>query len=280
MKQYQGSAQGPPFRKIGRLVRYQTTYPGIGGTAAFVSKLNPTVSGALSLIYSTFLGGNTGTVGTSIAVDFLGNAYVTGQTGRWFSNSAHPVPFPTTQSAFQPGPESLFTAFVTKFNAGGSGLVYSTLLGNGPGQNNQGNGVALDSFGDAYVTGYTGATNFPTTPDAFQPSYPGGGKNSGLNAFLTKFNSTGSTLMYSSYLGGSKDDIATAIAVDPAGDAYLTGYTSSPDFPTAVAFQSFLNLNVNGPNDAFVAKFRPGAGNQLSIDAVIPERGGTRVRLR
>jgi hypothetical protein len=249
---------------------YQTTDFTLCCARTFIAKLNPLAAGSSSLIYSTFLGGSTGTAAASIAVDSSGSAYVTGQTGLWFSSTAHPVPFPTTPGAFlqDPGVQTP-VAFVTKLNPGGSGLVYSTLLGKVPVQNSLGTGIALDASGEAYVTGYSGA-NFPTTPDAFQPNYQGGGAH-GYDAFVTKFNAAGTALIYSSYLGGATgDDVATGIAVDGSGDAYVAGYTGSRDFPAVVSFRPFLN----GTSDAFVAKLHPSGANQLSVVALLPNHGG------
>lgn len=151
-------------------------------------KLNPT---GTVLLYSTYLAGLT--QGRAIAVDSSANAYVTGNTGA--------RDFPTTPGALQttPGLEtynpSCSDAFVTKLNPSGSGLVYSTYLG-GDGCD-IGNGVAVDSTGSAYVTGYTISANFPITSGAFQLSYGGGGGD----AFVAKLNPSGTALAYSTYLG-------------------------------------------------------------------------------
>jgi hypothetical protein len=218
---------------------------------AFVSKLNATGS---ALLYSTFLGGSDFDLGTSIAVDSLGDAYVAGQT---FSSD-----FPTTTGVLQPTQPSLPTAgsgFVARLNSDGSALVYSTYLG---GQaDTTANGIAVDSQGDAYITGSTRSapnlTNFPVTPDAFQNAALAIA-NSGYDPFVTKLNPTGSTLLYSTYLGGSStQDFGNAIAIDSNGNAYLTGSTRSTDFPTTSgAFSSSLLLcgGFNSCSDAFVAE--------------------------
>jgi len=210
---------------------FQTT-----GVGVFVTKFNPT-GGAL--VYSTYLG--EGGWGYGIAVDSAGNAYVTGGAV---------ADFPITPGAFQPtyaGGGS--DAFVTKLNPTGSALVYSTYLG-GSSSWDQGNGVAVDSVGNAYVTGYTESADFPITPGAFQPAYGGGDRDT----FATKLNPTGSALVYSTYLGGSGEDVGTGVAVDSAGNAYLTGYTGSTDFPTTPgAFQT----THNGVWDAFVTELNP-----------------------
>src|SRR5439155_913787 len=135
-------------------------------------------------------------------------------------------------------------AFVTKVNPTGSGLVYSTYLG-GIGDD-QGLGIAVDGSGNAYVTGRTSSTDFPVTRGAFQTSYGGGTDD----VFVTKLTSTGSALVYSTYLGGSGSDFGFGIAVDGSGRAYVTGQTNSPGIATALAFQT----SFGGVIDAFVAR--------------------------
>jgi hypothetical protein len=212
---------------------FQMAFGGV--VDAFVTKLN--VAGS-ALVYSTYLGGSSDfEEGEGIAVDSIGNAYVTGETA---SNN-----FPTTGGAFQTtyggGYED---AFVTKLNASGSAPVYSTYLG-GSG-NDQGFGIRLDSAGSAYVTGGTDSTNFPVTSGALQMTSSGG-----FDAYMTKLNPAGSGLVYSTYLGGSGFDRGDGIAVDSAGSAYMTGETTSNNFPTTSgAFQTALS----GSEDAFVTK--------------------------
>jgi len=187
-----------------------------GFTNAFVTKFNAEGS----LIYSTYLGGGTA-VGVGIAVDASGNAYVTGSTGT--------APFPTTSGAFQKANAGIANAFVTKLNADGSGLVYSTYLGGS--SSDAGTGIAVDASGNAYVAGGTVSTNFPTTSGAFQTAKAGGGFD--VDAFVTKLNAAGSGLVYSTYLGDTVlSDIRIAIAIDSAGSAYVTGGTASTNFPT------------------------------------------------
>jgi len=211
---------------------FQPAFAG-GGFDTFVTKLNAAGS---ALVYSTYLGGTSFDFGFRIAVDSAGNAYATGYT-----DSRN---FPTTPGAFQRAVGGALDAFVTKLNATGSALVYSTYLGGTGAEYDL--GIAVDSGGNAYVTGHTDSRNFPTTPDAFQPALAGAD-----DAFVTKLNATGSALVYSTYLGGTSADQGFRIAVDSAGNAYVTGFTDSPDFPTTPgAFQSAL---ANGP-DAFVTK--------------------------
>jgi hypothetical protein len=211
------------------------------------------------LVYSTYLGGGAADVGNGIAVDFAGNAYVTGST-----ISIAPTAFPITAGAFQINLASAgFTdAFVTKLNAGGNMLVYSTYLGGG--NDDVGNGIAVDGAGNAYVTGSTASaapTAFPTTAGAFQTALANAAGQ--LDAFVTVLNTTGTALVYSTYLGGGNADVGHGITVDGAGNAYVTGSTLSAAptaFPTtAGGFQ--IALASAGFTDAFVTKLNPaGAG--------------------
>ena len=197
---------------------FQTTRRGMGDT--FVAKLNPGGAGAADLVYSTYLGGSSDDRGMGIAVDAAGNAYVTGYA------FTPPADFPTTAGAFQPTPLGPFeNAFVTKLNSSGSGLTYSTYLG-GNGQT-AGFGIGVDGAEHAYVTGFTNATNFPTTVGAFQVMHGG---NS--DAFVTELNSSGSGVVYSTFVGGSDYDLGNGLAVDTAGRAYVTGLMDSSNLQT------------------------------------------------
>jgi hypothetical protein len=186
----------------------QPSYGG-GYYDAFVAKINPAGS---AFVYSTYLGGSQQDVGSGIAVDSAGNAYVTGNT--------QSADFPTTPGAFQ---TTCCGAFVTKLNPSGSALVYSTYLDNGGGSS-----IAVDSEGNAYISGTTDSTNFPTTPGAFQTTFGGGS----YDTFVSKLNPSGSALIYSTYLGGGGYDLGYGIAVDSVGNAYVTGHTYSTNFPT------------------------------------------------
>jgi hypothetical protein len=183
------------------------------GLGAFVTKFNAAGS---ALAYSTFLGGISP---TGIAVDSGGDAYVTGAT----------YGAPPLKNALQANAGGGGDAFVTKLNAAGSALVYSTYLG-GSGQDNA-TDIAIDGSGDVYVTGDTVSTNFPTTPGSLQPGL------GAEEAFVSELNPTGSALVYSTYLGGGDEDEADGIAVDVSGDAYVTGFSFSLDFPTRNAYQ-------------------------------------------
>src|SRR5947207_1635818 len=175
------------------------------------------------LSYSTYLGGSNEDRDTRIAVDAAGNAYVAGETGS--------SDFPTTAGAFQRtfgGPVCdgcTSNAFVTKLDSTGSALVYSTYLG-GSGRDG-GWGIAVDTLGNAYVTGQTFSTDFPTTPGAIQTTFGGGGGFfRGGDAFVTKLNPTASALVYSTYLGGLGSDTGIATALEYP-HAYVTRPTAS-----------------------------------------------------
>ncbi|MFZ0732891.1 MAG: choice-of-anchor D domain-containing protein [Candidatus Sulfotelmatobacter sp.] len=242
---------------------YQTTCGGGTCTSttidAFVTKLNPS---GTALEYSTYLGGSSKDYGYGIAVDPNGDAFIAGTT---FSSN-----FPVTSGAFQKacGGNSCASGdgFVTELNSTGSGLVYSTYLGGV--SVNQANAIALDSSGDAYITGYTKSSSFPVTAGAFQPKCSSCTKGT-VDSFVTKLNSSGSALVYSSYLGGNNGDTGYAIAVDASGNAYVTGYTYSTNFPTTVgAFQR----TSGAATAAFVSKVNP-AGTALSYSTYLGGSG-------
>ena len=206
---------------------------------AFVAKLNPLLSGSTSLVYSTYLGGSLNDAGFAVALDPAGNPYVTGGT-----NSV--ADFPATSSAYQPS-GNLTDAFFTKLNASASSLLYSTFLG-GSGTE-RANGIGIDAGGMAIIAGQTNALDFPTK-NAIQPLHGGG-----YDAFVAKIDPAASgnaSLVYSTYLGGSGDDLGRAMAVDSTGRVYVTGGTASPaDFPITNAVQP---THGGGTYDAFVTK--------------------------
>ena len=179
----------------------------------FVAKINP--SGAL--VYSTYLGGNGEDEVVSVAVDASGNVYAAGNTGS--------PDFPTTSGAFSANPGGNSVGFISRINASGSSLTYSTCLGgNGTGIS----GMAVDASGNVYVAGNTSPSDFPTTPDAI-PTNPG----SFWAGFITKMNASGSALLYSTCLGwtDNDNDMITAMAADVSGNMYVAGYTYSSFFP-------------------------------------------------
>ena len=226
----------------------QGNYGG-GPSDAFVTKLNPAGSG---LAWSTFLGGAETDAARAVAVNAVGEAFVTGST-----NS---VEFPTANPFQQAAPRADdVDAFVTKVAVQGNSFVFSTRLGGD--NDDRGLDVAVDATGNAYVTGDTRSPGFPTA----RPLQPGaGGSASGVagsfsDAFVTKFGPAGNNLVYSTFLGGSDTDQGVGIAVDGEGAAYVTGITNSPNFPVK---PDALQARKDSDTDAFVTKVNP-AGSEL-----------------
>ena len=268
-----GVASSPSFPSTPNA--YQTTSH--GGGDVFVAKLNTNPSGCTSaagvncteaLAYSTFLGGSADEYGLGIAIDALGNAYVAGQT---FSSD-----FPVTPGAFQ----SIYQggngdAFVAKVNPTGQALLYSSFLGGGSIQavntgEDRATDIAVDSSGSAYVTGWTNSASFPTTPGAFRTSCancgsPNASAEAIYDAFVTKLNASGTGLIYSTYLGGSLEDLGTAIAVDSSGNAYVTGRAYSFDFPTSTGALESGNGGVLKSTDSGVNWNVTGSGLGTAI---------------
>ncbi len=209
-------------RQVGfEIARYDTSKPLV---------IDPALS------YSTYLGGSEQDDAHGIAVDASGNAYVTGFTSSF--------DFPVTAS-LQPVPGDSFNAFITKLNATGTALIYSTILGGNDAE--FGFDIAVDAAGNAYATGDTFSTDFPMMN-------PVQSTNAGADdAYMTKLNSTGSAIIYSTYLGGNRSDFGQRIAVDVAGSAYVTGVTLSNTFPTANALQPVFG----GMRDGFITKLNP-----------------------
>jgi len=229
---------------------------------AFVSKLNPA---GTQLVYATFLGGSDMEFGRRIAIDAAGNAYITGQTKS--SN------FPTTANAFDrtlnipPNCPRCATdntdGFVTKLNASGSALLYSTYLGGTDYDSPR--GIAVDGSGNAYVNGETlSNVDFPTTAGSFSPTSHGS-----YDEFVTKLNTTGSALVYSTFLGGTQVDNGERIAVDSGNNAYVLGFSSSADYPTT---PGAFDATANGDFDVTLSKLNP-AGSALVYSTFIGGSG-------
>jgi hypothetical protein len=201
-------------------------------------RIDPVIS------YSTYLGGTSGDSPNALAVDAAGNAYIAGAT----SSFNFPVTPGALQTAFPSTDETV--AFVAKLNPTGTGLVYTTFLG-GSGINggDMANAIAVDASGNAYVAGTTGSANFPVTQGSISSTLSGS-----TDAFVAKINPAGTALVYGTFLGGSGIETAAGIAIDAAGSAYVTGSTSSTNFPvTSGTPQQILK----SANDAFVAKLNP-----------------------
>jgi hypothetical protein len=224
-----GSATSPDFPVLAAIQPLLA-----GGSDAFLAKIN---AAGTAYSYSTFLGGSANDSGRGIAVDASGSVYLTGDT-------ASPG-FPT-RNAIQAALAGGSDAFVAKVNAAGTGLAYATFLG-GSG-NDTGRSIAVDSAGGVYVTGDTASANFPLA-NPIQAGLAGGS-----DAFVTEINPAGTGFVFSTYLGGSGNDLGRGIAVDGAGNAYIAGETASPNFPLA----NPLQLTPGGGKDAFVTELAAG----------------------
>jgi hypothetical protein len=219
---------------------YQTSLA--GGKDAFLSKLAP---GGTSLVYSTYFGGSSADDSNNITLDATGNAYIYGDTGS--TNLPVLNAFQATYCGGTNTP-TYGHGWLSKFSPSGS-LVYSTFVCGSQLGYDTVRGAALDSSGDLIITGATSSTTFPTTAGAIQTSYGGTMINGGGDAFVMKVSPSGG-LLYSSYLGGSNDDVGRGVAIDAEGNWYLTGQTASTNFPTANPLQSANG----GSYDAFLTK--------------------------
>ncbi len=241
-----------------------------GGGDIFITKLNPDSSG---IQYSTYIGGSgaegdmQGYVG-GIAVDASGNVFIAGVT--------RSPDFPTTATSFQPvfgtrdtcgsGPTGgpCGDAFILKLNPAGTALVYSSFLGGA--NHDEAKALALDTSGNAYVTGITSSSDFPTTSNAFDRALQY------QDAFVSKISADGSQLLYSTLLGGSGYDLALAIAIDSQGRAHVGGMTESADFPVRNALDTILDP----PWDAFVTRLNP-EGSDLELSTLLGGSGTQQV---
>ena len=277
-----GGTQSPDFPTTTGALQSGPIAPAAGW--AFVTKLNPE---GTAPIFSTYVGGTGGDAAYGLALDSAGEAYIVGQTAS--------KDFPATPGAFQttlPGTQS---SFVAKLNSSGNGLAYATYLGGYSALSylccDAAAAVAIDGVGSAYVAGVTYASGFPVTPGAVQNKI---GSGLGSNAYVAKFNPSGSGLVYATFLGGSGQgefsigpavilgDVATALVVDGSGNAYVTGYAHSADFPvTAGAFQTKnkaattagVDSAIPGYN-AFVTKINP-SGSALVFSTYLGGSGVT-----
>jgi hypothetical protein len=230
-----------------------------------------------TLAYATYLGGNDSDFAVAIALDSSGNTYITGLT-----NSLN---FPLTPGAFETvnkaaAGNDVSTAFVSKLNASGTALVYSTYLGgtaipNTPlGQGDYGHAIAVDSTGAAYITGLTYSADFPVTKGAYQTTNLAAA-NSTYTGFICKLNPAGTALVYSTFMGGSDTDDPLSIAVDASGDVYTAGATFSTNYPTTPkAFQLQNNSAANQGFNEFVTKLNP-TGTALVYSTYLGGSGET-----
>jgi Beta-propeller repeat. len=242
---------------------YNRVFNTSAGWNGVITKLS---SDGTSLQYSTFLSGSGANYLRSIAVDSAGNAYITGQS--------QALNFPTTKGAYQTANYTYNSAFVTKINASGSGLLYSTFVGcpTSNSGSNQGLKIAVDSAGNAYILGTTTCADFPVSSDAFQATRKSP-KGSSIG-FVSEIDSSGATLKYSTYFGSSYayGEYPDAMALDPGNGLYLAGYTSAVDFPiTSGALQDTNKTGSN--NTGFISKFAFSGQSAVAIPSFSPIEG-------
>jgi uncharacterized protein (TIGR03437 family) len=251
---WQPTATGTPKRDL-RAMLFTPNQILLGadqGEHAFLTKWSSTGD----VLWSIVIGGSYFDEGAAVAVDAAGNPYITGTTGS--------SDFPVTPGAVQATLNGFQNVFLAKFNPDGDQLTYSTYLG-GSGSDSV-SAIAVDSAGSAYLTGYAVSPDFPTTPRSYQPRHTGTcGGQAGGDAYVAKFSPTASSLVYSTLIGGSCAQTATAIALDQNGRAYITGATASPDFPVT---KGALQPVFGGSTDGFLAELSP-AGDALVLSTYL-----------
>lgn len=238
------------------------TSPG-GYYDAFVCKMAPAGD---SIIWFSYIGGSSYEYSFTLTVNGMEQPAIAGFS---WSND-----FPTTPGAFDRsgGAINYYKGFIAKFGKDGDSLIFSTFLG-GSGSDLI-HSMVLDAGGNLYITGETKSSDFPVTANCFQPTYGGAGSSSwwtGGDAFLTKMNPNGTSLLFSTYIGGALDDVAYEVALSPANEIYLVGKTSSGNFPVT-AGSNIFNYNVQGTTDGFVMKFRTN-GNTLVYSKLLGGSG-------
>ena len=240
------------------ILRYNATpgtyYLVVDGYFGAEGPYNLKLNRVMDLTYSTFLGGGGSDAAQSVSLDTQGSIYVAGAT------SSLDFPVVNSYQASKAGVnEYRYDAFVAKFSSSSSTLVYSTYLGGTT--DDHATGITLDTQNQAYLTGYTQSPDFPTE-NSFQAT-KAGVNDYCYDAFVSKLSSSGSTLIYSTYLGGTTDDLANGIILDSADNAYMTGKTQSPDFPVLNSYQAAKAGVSDYYYDAFVAKLSPSGSNLI-----------------
>ncbi|MDB6035888.1 MAG: uncharacterized protein JWM16_6226 [Verrucomicrobiales bacterium] len=225
-----------------------------GSQDGFVAKFNTTLSGAASLVYASWLGGSDDDRVNGIAIDSSGNAYVAGETYHYDSSTASD--FPVSNALYPTFGGGISDGFIAKINPSGSAKVFCTFIG-GAGDD-YGWDIGVDSANNVYVVGETGSTNFVTTAGGAQTNF-GFGFTDG---YFLKLSSNGLSLMYSTFLGGTLEDSATALAVDPKGIAYITGYTISINYPVT---PDGFRTSSQGQQDAFLSVVNPALTGPISL---------------
>jgi len=223
---------------------YKENYNG-GACDVFVSRLDSSLS---SLLASTFIGGSGGDYGRSIALDGGGNVYITGWTS--FSD------YPTTSGAYDESFNGAYDVFVSKLNSSLSTLLASTFIGGG--SLDYGNSIALDGDRNVYIIGWTWSSNYPTTSGAYDESYNGGD----YDVFVSKLDSSLSSLLASTFIGGGSLDYGNSIALDGDRNVYITGYTYSSNYPTT---SGAYDESLNGDYDVFVSRLDSNLSAEMEV---------------
>ena len=218
--------------------------------------------------FAGYLGGRQKDIANAVGVDREGYIYVVGQTDS--------PDFPSTPQALRTRSgvnNDDWVGFATKLTPGAGRVVYSTFVGGS--YRTIATAIAVDQVGDAFVAGTTCSSNFPVTANAFQTRAPGGGKGvEACAAFVAKLDPTGSRYLYATYLGGSGADAATSLWVDPNGNAWVAGFTSSPDFPVT---RDAMAPHLKGATDGFLAELDP-EGKHLLYGTCLGGVGGDSVQ--
>jgi hypothetical protein len=221
-----------------------------GDNNAILLRLDPTGT----ILFSTYIGGSYDDYGNAIALDTQGNVYLTGGTDS--------PDFPTSMGAYQTGLKGNSDCFIVKFDSQGNG-IFSTFIGGG--SDNQAFGIGVDAQGNSYITGETDSDSYPQVNPSFQHS-----RHGGVDAFVTELSADGSHLVYSTFAGGSGTDSGGGIAVDPAGNAYVVGTTSSSDFPTTNGV--YQHGYAGGASDIFVLEYTVN-GQNLQFSTLLGSHG-------
>ncbi len=204
-----------------------------GGRDVFVSKMDSSLT---SLLASTLIGGSSWDEANSIAINSSGNVYITGEASSGY---------PATTGAYDTSHSGGTEVFMSKLDSSLTSLLASTFIG-GSGNMENANAIAIDSSGNIYITGFTGSSDYPTTSGGYDTSY-----NNGGDVFVSKVNSSLSSLLASTFIGGLSDDQANALSIDSAGDVYITGFTKSASYPTT---SGAYDTSINGLRSVFVSK--------------------------
>jgi len=246
-----GVTQSADFPRVNQITGICSGTCGTGSSDGFVTKIS---AQGTSVAYSSVFGGSGFDIGFGVAVDGSGNAYLTGTTESSDFPQINPIKKACPKGC---GSGLVGDAFVIKINNGGSSAAYSSLLGGD--QDDEGTGIAVDAAGNAYVIGFTRSPNFPSVRPIKAACLGTCGKTTAAKVFAVNVSAASSALVYSTLIGGSDTDEGQGIAVDSAGNAYLTGFTQSADFPIVNQIPGACVGSCGGAfhQDTFILKIAP-----------------------